>query len=109
MGVRVGGLVFSSGIAGKDPATDQVPPDPARQAELMFDNLRTFMERAGGGLEDVAHMTVFVKDDAYREHLNREWLRAFPDPHDRPARHTLRFDLPAGMLLQCEVIAVLED
>lgn len=109
MGARIGNLVFSSGIAGKDPATDQVPPDPARQAELMFANLKTFMEQAGGALEDVAHMTVFITDEAYRDDLNREWLKAFPDPADRPARHTLRFDLPRGMLLQCEVIAVLPD
>lgn len=109
MGCRIGNLIFSSGIAGKDPATDQAPPDPARQAEVMFSNLRTFMARAGGSLDDIAHMTVFVKDDAYREELNREWLKAFPDPEDRPARHTLRFDLPRGMLLQCEVVAVLEE
>ena len=54
-------------------------------------------------------MTVFITDEAYRDDLNREWLKAFPDPADRPARHTLRFDLPRGMLLQCEVIAVLPD
>ena len=108
MGVKMGGLLFSSGIPGRDPADNSLPPDPARQAELMFANVRTFLERAGAGLEDVAHLTVFVTDDAYREHLNREWLRAFPDAEDRPARHTLRFDLPGGMLLQCELIAVLD-
>lgn len=108
MGVRIGSLLFSSGIAGKDPATDRVPDDPARQAELMFTNMRILLERAGGKLDDVAHVTVFVKDDGYREHLNREWEKAFPDPEDRPARHTLRWDLPGGMLIQCELIAVLE-
>ncbi len=107
MGAVIGGLLFSSGIPGKDPATDRVPEDPARQAELMFRNVRTLLERAGGSLDDVAHVTVFVKDDAYREHLNREWVKAFPDPEARPARHTLRWDLPGGMLIQCELIAVL--
>ncbi len=108
MGVKIGGVLFSSGIAGKDPSTDSVPNDPARQAELMFRNVRTLLERAGGSLDDIAHMTVFVKDDAYREHLNREWEKAFPDPADRPARHTLRWDLGGGMLIQCELVAVLE-
>ncbi len=107
MGVRIGGLVFSSGIMGKDPATDSLPDEPARQAELMFQHMRTLLERAGGSLDDVAHVTVYVKDDAYREHLNREWLKAFPDEHDRPARHTLLWDLPGGMLIQCELVAVL--
>lgn len=108
MGVRVGNLVFSSGVSGADPATGELPDDPARQAELMFQNARTLMEQAGGTLDDVARMTVYVKDDSYREHLNREWLKAFPDEHDRPARHTLVWNLRGGMLLQCELVAVLD-
>ncbi len=108
MGVRMGNLVFSSGIMGRDPKDGSLPPDPARQAELMFENMRTFLDQAGASLDDVARMTVYVKDDAYREDLNREWLKAFPDEDDRPARHTLTWDLPRGMLLQCELVAVIE-
>jgi 2-iminobutanoate/2-iminopropanoate deaminase len=108
MGVRMGNLVFSSGVMGKDPATDTLPDDPARQAELMFQHVRTLLEQAGGSLDDVAHVTVYVKDNAYREHVNREWLKAFPDEHDRPARHTLLWNLGAGMLVQCELVAVLD-
>ena len=107
MGVAIGGLLFSSGIAGKDPASNSLPSDPAQQAELMFANVRTLLDRAGATLDDVAHVTVFVKDDSHREHVNREWLKAFPDPHDRPARHTLRYDLQDGMLMQVELVAVL--
>lgn len=109
MGVRVGNLVFSSGIGGKDPATGEMPADPARQAELMFQNMRTLLAAGGAGLDDVAHVTVFIKDDAYREQLNHEWVRAFPDDHDRPARHTLIYDLQGGMLMQCEIVAAIED
>lgn len=28
----------------------------------------------------------FIKDNSQREALNAEWLKCFPDPHDRPAR-----------------------
>jgi hypothetical protein len=31
----------------------------------------------------------------------------FPDPEDRPSRHVLTYDLPGGMLVQCELWAVL--
>lgn len=108
MGVRVGKMVFSSGVMGTDPANGSLPDDPARQAELMFQHVRTLLEQAGGTLDDVAHMTVFLKDDKYRADLNREWLKAFPDEHDRPARHTLIWDLRGGMLIQCELVAVLD-
>lgn len=109
MGARIGNLVFSSGIMGRDPADGSLPDDPGRQMELMFANLQTLMKEAGGTLDDVVSMTVWVKDNAYRDPLNREWLKAFPDEHDRPARHTLLWELGGGMLVQCQVVAVLSD
>ena len=109
MGVRLGNLVVSSGIAGKDPQTGLLPPDAGRQVELMFQHVRTLMAAAGGSPADIARMTVYVKDIAYREQLNREWLRMFPDEDDRPSRHTLQWDLRGGMLVQCEILAVLDQ
>ena len=109
MGVKIGSMVFSSGVMGQDPATHQVPPgDPARQAELMFQHVQTLVEQAGGTTGNIAHMTVFLKDNAYREHINHEWLKMFPDEHDRPARHSLVWNLPGQMLVQCEIVAVLD-
>ena len=74
----------------------------------MFSNLRTLMTNAGGTTDDIAHMTVFLKDLAYRDHVNNEWLKMFPDEDDRPARHAVQADLPRGMLIQVEIIAVLD-
>jgi 2-iminobutanoate/2-iminopropanoate deaminase len=42
--------------------------------------------------------------------VNAEWLKAFPDPGSRPARHTQQNDhLPANMLVQCDVTAWAAD
>ena len=54
----------------------------------------------------MAKLTVFLSDDANRAHVNTEWLKMFPDPDDRPARHAVRTDLRRGMLVQLEFIAV---
>ena len=108
MGVKMGNLLFSSAIMGEDPETSTLPPEPERQAELVFRNMRTLLERAGGSPENIAHVTVFLKDLEYREHVNREWLKMFPDENDRPARHAVQADLPRGMLIQCQIIAVLD-
>jgi 2-iminobutanoate/2-iminopropanoate deaminase len=105
--VEIGGLVFSSAVFGADPETGELPPDPARQAELCFRHVRTLLEQAGGTPTQIARMSVYLADDAYREHVNREWLAMFPDENDRPARHTTRTDLRRGMLLQLEFVAVL--
>jgi 2-iminobutanoate/2-iminopropanoate deaminase len=108
MGARVGNMIFSSGIMGKDPATDKLPPDSASQAKFMFENLRTLLANGGATLEDVGHVTAYVKDNEQRAALNAEWLKCFPDPHDRPARRTQVADLQGGMLMQIEIIAVVQ-
>ncbi len=109
MGARVGNLLVSSGIAGVDPATGKLAEGAAAQAECAFRNLRSLLHNGGATLEDVVRMTVYVKEPGAREPVNVEWLRCFPDAADRPARHTLVYDLQHGMLLQLEVIAVIGE
>jgi 2-iminobutanoate/2-iminopropanoate deaminase len=106
-GAVLGNIVFSSAISGKDAATGVLSPDPDEQAAAMFRNLRLFMERAGGSPADIGHMTVFLKDEKYRESVNKAWLKMFPDEHDRPARHAIKAELRGEILFQIEVIAVL--
>lgn len=107
MGARVGNMIFSSGIMGKDPATDQLPADGTQQARFAFQNMKALLAAGGATLDHLARITVFIKDESIRAAINEEWIKCFPDPHDRPARHTLIYDLRGGMLLQLEIIAVL--
>ncbi|MEX0923653.1 MAG: RidA family protein [Rhodovibrionaceae bacterium] len=109
MGARVGNMVFSSGIMGQDPATGKLPEDPEQQAYFAFQNMQAMMQEAGGDIGDIGHITVFIKDNSLREHVNKQWLAFYPDESDRPARHAILLDLPSGMLVQLEVIAVLKD
>lgn len=106
---RVGPLVATGGVYGLDPTKGAIPDDVGEQARLMFENLARIMAAAGGGLNDIARMTVYVKVPEARAAVNAEWLKAFPDPASRPARHTLQNDhLPANMLVQCDAIAFVE-
>lgn len=103
---RVGPLVMTGGVYGLDPATGAIPDDVEAQARLMFSNLARILEAAGVGLDRVARMTIFVKVPEARGAVNAEWLKAFPDPGSRPARHTLINEaLPANMLVQCDATA----
>jgi enamine deaminase RidA (YjgF/YER057c/UK114 family) len=104
----MGSLVMSSGIFPKDPATGAAPAEVERQCELLFANVRRVMEAAGGTTADIVKVSIWVKDKSAKACLNREWLAMFPDPHSRPARHTFSYDdIPKGMLVQCEIVAVL--
>lgn len=107
MGARVGNMIFSSGIMGKDPATDTLPEGVELQAKFAFDNMISLLAAGGATLDHLARMTVIIKDESARPAVNAQWLKHFPDPHDRPARHTVVHDLRGGMLLQLEVIAVI--
>ncbi len=109
MGARVGNTIYSSGIMGRDPANDTLPGDAATQAKFVFQNLRTLLRNGGATLEDVVHVKAYIQNNSLRELLNAEWLACFPDPHDRPARHTMVMDLPMGMLIQIEIVAVVSD
>jgi 2-iminobutanoate/2-iminopropanoate deaminase len=106
---RVGPLLCSSAIAGKDPATGQLPGDPAAQARNAFASMKRLLEAGGATLADVARLTVTVSDNGVRDAVNAEWLAAFPDPEDRPARHIAVHDLQHGMRLQLEFIALIQE
>lgn len=108
-GTRVGNIVFSSGIKGGDPATGKLPADASEQVRYAFLNMDALLHASGADLGDVGRVTVFLADLALREHVNREWLARFPDPKNRPARHTLVEDLRGGMQVQLEIFAVVRE
>lgn len=103
---RIGPFVATGGIRGVDRATRALPTDPQAQADLMFDNLRLVLEAAGAGPGDVLKLTIWLRDGSLRPIVNPGWLGLFPDPASRPARHVLIHELPGGMAIQCEALAV---
>jgi 2-iminobutanoate/2-iminopropanoate deaminase len=104
---RVGNVICTSAIAGKDPVSSELPADAGAQVRNAFANLRALLHAGGGSLQDVVKLSISLKDNAVREAVNAEWLACFPDPHDRPARHIVLQDLQHGMWLQIEAMAVL--
>jgi 2-iminobutanoate/2-iminopropanoate deaminase len=102
---RVGPLLCTSAVSGKDAATGALPADMADQVRHAFANLKAVLEAGGASLQDVVKLSVSIKDNAVRDPLNAEWLACFPDPHDRPARHIVLQDLQHGMWLQIEAMA----
>jgi enamine deaminase RidA (YjgF/YER057c/UK114 family) len=106
MGSKIGNVVYSSGIGGTN-AEGKMPSDPNEQAEQMFENIRQFVEIAGGTPDDIVHVRILMKDRGQREAINKPWLAMFPDEHSRPARHALETNLGGQFLFQAEVVAVI--
>jgi 2-iminobutanoate/2-iminopropanoate deaminase len=109
MAARVGNMVFSSGIMGVDPATGKLPEDALIEVKHVFSNMKAILAKAGATLEHVGYVKVYLKDPSLRDAINKEWVACFPDPDDRPARHTLIWELASGMRLQLEMTAVITE
>ena len=106
---RIGNLLMSGIILGMDPETGKVADTLERQCELMFMHMKDTVEQAGGSLDDIVKMNVWLKDRSQREPVNVEWLKMFPGPQDRPARQAISApDLAGGILVQCDIVAVID-
>ena len=106
MACRVGPVLATSGIGGRNAATGEMPADANAQAANCFDNLKAILAEGGMSLGDVVKVTIYVADEAHRAAVNAPWLEHFADPHRRPARHALVMALRGGMLVQIEALAV---
>jgi 2-iminobutanoate/2-iminopropanoate deaminase len=111
LAARIGDLLFSSDIFGWDDTKKQIPHEPRLQAEALFKNIEDLLQKTGGSLENITYIMVCTRKDRHREALpafNQPWLRAFPNPSQRPARHAFQeesFPLPE-MLLRVNFIAI---
>lgn len=104
---RVGPLLASGSINGQDPATGEIPEDAAAQVALVFANIHRVMSAAGGSTDDIAKLTISVRDKGIRPLIDEQWLAMFPDEHDRPARHLVSAEIPPIFHLQAELLAYL--
>jgi 2-iminobutanoate/2-iminopropanoate deaminase len=106
---RIGNTLMSGIVYGLDPTTGKTAPGLDAQCALMFQHVRTIVEAGGGTTEDILKLTVWLKDRAQREPVNREWLKMFPDPANRPARQAMQADLTGDMLVHCDFVAIIDD
>jgi enamine deaminase RidA (YjgF/YER057c/UK114 family) len=104
---RIGDLLVSGVFMGRDSRTGATPPDLAGQCALVFRHVKDTVEAAGGTTDNIIKVSVWLKDPARRDELNAEWVRMFPDPHSRPARHTTKDLSDSPYLIQCDFMAVL--
>jgi len=90
MGARVGRHVFSSVIVTDVPNSDErLDGVPAIQQN--FDNLTAFIEAAGGTLDDISSVWVFLGMWELHERYVDIWCDVFADEHSRPSRKTIQY------------------
>ena len=106
--IRTGDLVFLSGQIPLDPDTmDIVEGDFEARARRVFDNLAAVAAAAGGGLDDVVRLTVFLTDLDNFATVNKVMEDYFQQPF--PARAAVGVaSLPKGVDVEADAILSLE-
>lgn len=102
----VGGMVYTSGQIGIDPAAGVAAQGVEAQAHQVFKNLTELLKAAGTDMSKVVKTTVFIKNMDDFGLVNSVYAQYFTEPF--PARSCVEVArLPKDMLVECEVIAEL--
>ena len=106
--VQRGGMVFLSGQIPLDPSTGLlVEGDIEAQARRAFDNLRAVCEAAGGSLDDVVRLGLYLTDLGQFAIVNQVMADYFAAPF--PARSTIGVaSLPRGAEFEVDAILMLD-
>lgn len=105
--VRAGNLVFLSGQIPLDPATmELVGGDFEARARRVFDNLKAVAEAAGGDLDRLVKLTIYLTDLDDFQTVNRVMAEYFKEPY--PARAAVGVAaLPKGADVEAEAVLAL--
>lgn len=102
--IKTGNLVFISGQIPLDPTTMEVV-DGGIEGEITqaFANLRAVAEAAGGDLDKIVKINVYLIDLAHFGLVNAEMTKLFSEPF--PARAAIQAAaLPKGVQVEVEAI-----
>ncbi|MDA3921766.1 MAG: RidA family protein [Salinisphaera sp.] len=105
--VKAGNTVYISGQIPLDPATGElVEGDFEAQVERVFDNLIAVIEAAGGTLQHVARIGLFLTDMSQFATVNKVMEARFDEPY--PARAAVGVaSLPKNATVEADAILVL--
>ena len=104
---RAGDTVYFSGQIPLDPATGElVGGDIAAQARRAFDNLAAVCAAAGGTLDDIVRVGLYLTDLGQFAQVNAVMAEYFQAPY--PARSTIGVSaLPRGAAFEVDAVMVL--
>lgn len=105
--VRSGDTVYFSGQIPLDPDTQEmVEGDFPVHAERVFDNLKAVAMAAGGSLDDIVKLNVYLLDLANFAAVNECMAKYFSEPY--PARAALAVSqLPKGSIIEVDAVMAL--
>lgn len=105
--VRCGATVYLAGQIGLDPQSMELVAGVGPQIHRVFQNLRAVARAAGGDLQDIVKLTVYLTDLGNFALVNETMAGYFSPPY--PARAAVGVaSLPRGALVEMDAIMHLE-
>lgn len=106
--VKVNNIVFLSGQIPLDPKTmELVKGDIAVQVTRVFENLKAVAEAAGGSLDSIVRICIYLTDLSHFSVVNEAMVKYFTAPF--PARTTIGVSaLPKGSSVEVDGMMILE-
>ncbi|HVJ36426.1 MAG TPA: RidA family protein [Stenotrophomonas sp.] len=107
--VRAGNTVYFSGQIPLDPASGEIVggADIGAQARRAFDNLKAVAEAAGGSLDRIVRLGLYLTDLGQFAAVNAVMQEYFQAPF--PARSTIEVSgLPKGAGFEVDAVMVLD-
>jgi 2-iminobutanoate/2-iminopropanoate deaminase len=105
--VRVGSMLYLSGMIGIDSSMKLVPGGIAPETRQAMENMKAALERYGSSLDHVIKATVMLADMSEWTRMNEVYVTYFPK--HLPARSALGANgLAFGARVEIECIAVLQ-
>lgn len=103
---RAGAMVFFSGQIALDPVTGElVVGGIEAEARRAFDNLKAVCEGAGGSMDDIVRVGLYLTDLSQFAAVNAVMAEYFSQPY--PARSTIEVSgLPKGAIFEVDAIMV---
>ncbi|HUO44077.1 MAG TPA: RidA family protein [Burkholderiales bacterium] len=102
-----GGTVYLSGQIGLDPSTMQMMEGIEAQIVRVVENLKAVATAAGGGLDDIVKLNVYLTDLAHFPRVNEIMAGYFTPPY--PARAAVGVaGLPRGALVEMDAVMELK-
>ncbi len=99
--VKVGNTVYLSGQIALDPVSMTLRDGIEAQVVQVFENLKAVCEAAGGSLQDIAKLNIFLTDLTHFALVNETMARYFQSPY--PARAAVGVaSLPRGALVEMD-------
>jgi 2-iminobutanoate/2-iminopropanoate deaminase len=104
-----GRTIYVSGQVSMDVEGNVVGEGDVKcQTETVLEHVRTVLEEAGGGMEDVVKVTVFITDMGLYDEIHEVRRRYFEEPYPASSMVEVSALIDPRLLIEIEAVAVIE-